>query len=64
MKSLTPYCLNKLIEKYSEPEESYLYFGDSKTDHDFAHNAGVDFIIIDQYLNKKKFFNVILQAFF
>lgn len=59
-----PYCLNALIEKYTEPKESYLYFGDSKTDHDFAQNAGIDFIIIDQYLNKKKFFKVILQAFF
>lgn len=59
-----PYCLLKLIEKYDEPKDNYIYFGDSKTDHDFAQNAGIDFIIIDQYLNQKKFFKMVLQAFF
>lgn len=59
-----PYCLNKLIEKYNLPKEQFLYFGDSKTDHDFAFNAGIDFIIIDQYLNQKKFFITILKSFF
>jgi len=59
-----PYCLLKIIEKYNEPKDNYIYFGDSKTDHDFAQNAGIDFIIIDQYLNQKKFFKMVLQAFF
>ncbi len=59
-----PYCLIKLFEKYSEPKDNYIYFGDSKTDHDFAINAGIDFIIVDQYLNQKKFFKLVLQAFF
>jgi HAD superfamily hydrolase (TIGR01549 family) len=59
-----PYCLLKLIEKYDEPKDSYIYFGDSKTDRDFANNAGIDFLIIDQYLNNRKFFKMILQSFF
>ncbi len=59
-----PYCLLKIIKRYKEPKSSFLYFGDSKTDHDFASNAGIDFLIIDQYLNQKKFFKTILQAFF
>lgn len=59
-----PYCLTQLMAKYHEPKDSYIYFGDSKTDRDFASNAGIDFIIIDQYLNNRKFFKMILQAFF
>jgi phosphoglycolate phosphatase len=59
-----PICLLKIIEKYNVPKEEYLYFGDSKTDYEFANNAGIDFVIIDQYLNQKKFFKTILQAFF
>lgn len=59
-----PYCLLRLINKYNEHKDSFLYFGDSKTDYDFASNAGIDFLIIDQYLNQKKFFKTILQAFF
>ncbi|WKZ29995.1 MAG: HAD hydrolase-like protein [Candidatus Dojkabacteria bacterium] len=59
-----PKCLLDIVNKYDLPKDNYLYFGDSKTDHDFAKNAGIDFVIIDQYLNQKKFFKVILQAFF
>jgi HAD superfamily hydrolase (TIGR01549 family) len=59
-----PFCLERLIAKYNDPKDSYIYFGDSKTDRDFANNAGIDFIIIDQYLNNRKFFKMILQAFF
>ncbi len=59
-----PYCLEQLIAKYDEPKESYIYFGDSKTDRDFAKNAGVDFVIIDQYLNDKKFYKMVLASFF
>ena len=59
-----PYCLNTLIAKYDEPKEAYIYFGDSKTDRDFAKGAGIDFVIIDHYLNEKKFYKMILEAFF
>ncbi|WKZ23985.1 MAG: HAD hydrolase-like protein [Candidatus Dojkabacteria bacterium] len=59
-----PYCLIKLIEKYDEPKDSYIYFGDSKTDRDFAKGAGIDFVIIDQYLNEKRFYKMILESFF
>lgn len=59
-----PYCLNTLIAKYEEPKEAYIYFGDSKTDRDFAKGAGIDFVIIDHYLNEKKFYKMILEAFF
>lgn len=59
-----PYCLIKLMEKYDEPKESYIYFGDSKTDRDFAKGAGVDFLIIDHYLNDRKFYKMVLQSFF
>ncbi len=59
-----PYCLLELVKNHGGNKNEFLYFGDSKTDHDFAHNADMEAIIIDQYLNKKKFFKVILEAFF
>lgn len=59
-----PFCLNALMEKYNEPKESYIYFGDSKTDRDFAKGAGIDFVIIDQYLNDKRFYKMVLASFF
>ncbi|MCC7304212.1 HAD-IA family hydrolase [bacterium] len=59
-----PFCLNQLIAKYNEPRESYIYFGDSKTDRDFAKNAGIDFVIIDQYLNDNRFYKMLLESFF
>lgn len=59
-----PYCLEQLIAKYNEPKESYIYFGDSKTDRDFAKGAGIDFVIIDQYLNDKRFYKMVLASFF
>ncbi len=58
-----PYCLLELVEKSGEPKEDFIYFGDSKTDYLFARDAGVDFIIVDHYLNEKKFYKMILQAF-
>lgn len=59
-----PFCLNALIAKYNEPKDAYIYFGDSKTDRDFAKAAGIDFVIIDQYLNEKKFYKMVLASFF
>lgn len=58
-----PTCLINLIDKYNAPKEEFLYFGDSKTDSDFALNAGIDYIIVDHYLNQKKFYKIILQMF-
>jgi len=58
-----PTCILNLIEKYNAPKEEFLYFGDSKTDSDFALNAGIDYIIVDHYLNQKKFYKIILQTF-
>lgn len=59
-----PFCLNNLIAKYDEPKDAYIYFGDSKTDRDFAKAAGIDFVIIDHYLNENKFYKMVLESFF
>lgn len=59
-----PYCLTELIKKYPRiSKEEYIYFGDSKTDAEFATNAGIDFLIINHYLNNKKFYALSLQSF-
>jgi len=58
-----PFCLNQIIQKYDDPKESFVYFGDSKTDKEFAEAAGIDFLIIDNYLNKNNFFKILLQGF-
>ena len=59
-----PFCLNKLIRKHAEIKRSEIvYFGDSETDAEFASNAGIDYLIIDHYLNKKQFYNLIINSF-
>jgi HAD superfamily hydrolase (TIGR01549 family) len=58
-----PYCLLELIQKSGHPKEEFIYFGDSKTDYEFARNAQIDFIIIDHYLNQKKFYQMIIESF-
>lgn len=59
-----PYCLEKLLEKYPDIKASEtIYFGDSKTDADFATNAGIDFLVIDHYLNRKVFYQLIIESF-
>lgn len=58
-----PFCLLDIIKKSRQPKKEFLYFGDSKTDYLFASNAGIDFIIIDHYLNQKKFYKMILESF-
>lgn len=59
-----PFCLKELINKYPNIfiSES-IYFGDSKTDTEFATNAGIDFLVIDHYLNKKMFYQLIVESF-
>ncbi len=58
-----PYCLLDIIKKSNQSKKDFIYFGDSPTDCQFAQNAGIDFIIIDHYLNQKKFYQMILQSF-
>ena len=59
-----PYCLVKLMKKYPGiTKEETIYYGDSKTDAEFAQNAGVDYLVIDHYLNKKQFFTLALGTF-
>lgn len=58
-----PKCLNDLIAEHGNDKSSYIYFGDSRVDYEFAKNAGIDFVIVDQYLNDKKFFAMIIQMF-
>lgn len=59
-----PYCLNQLIDKYPGiKKEEVIYFGDSKTDAEFATNAGIDYLVIDHYLNNKQFYLVALNSF-
>lgn len=58
-----PFCLIKLIKESGEPKADFIYFGDSITDYQFAENAGIDFIIIDYYLNQKKFYKLIVESF-
>ena len=58
-----PYCLKKLINKAKDIKEKFIYFGDSKTDYEFAQNAGIDCVIIDHYLNDKKFYLRMLESF-
>jgi FMN phosphatase YigB (HAD superfamily) len=58
-----PYCLEQIIQNSHQPRKDFIYFGDSQTDYLFAKNAGIDFIIIDHYLNQKKFYRMIIESF-
>ncbi len=59
-----PFCLNELLQRYPDIKvEETIYFGDSKTDAEFASNANIDFVIIDHYSNKKLFYQLILESF-
>lgn len=59
-----PYCLINLNKKYPAINlDQVVYFGDSKTDADFAANAGVEYVLVDHYLNNKKFYALILNMF-
>jgi isopentenyldiphosphate isomerase/predicted phosphatase len=57
-----PFCLNKLKDKYKNiPSSDFMYFGDSKTDAEFAKSAKIDYLIIDHYLNNYSFYSIILD---
>lgn len=51
-----PYCLEKLVEESHLKKKEFIYCGDSATDALFATNAGIDFVIVDQYINQKKYY--------
>lgn len=59
-----PFCLLELMDQYPQvtPGQT-IYFGDSSTDTEFATRAGIDFLIINQYLNKELFYRLILESF-
>lgn len=54
-----PKCFLDLIAKYGGNKDEFIYFGDSPTDAKFAKAAGVDFLIIDHYLNEQNFYSLI-----
>ena len=59
-----PFCLNELMEKYRDTTlGEAIYFRNSKTDAEFATNANIDFVVVDHYLNKKLFYQMILESF-
>ena len=58
------FCLVNLLKKYPQiSNDETIYFGDSKTDEEFAANAGIDCLVVDQYLNRKKFYALLLGIF-
>ena len=58
-----PHCLTDLVQRSGDSKDTFIYFGDSKTDYQFATNAGVDCIIVDHYLNQKKFYKMLMESF-
>jgi HAD superfamily hydrolase (TIGR01549 family) len=58
-----PFCLLDIIAKSGRPKTDFIYFGDSQTDFHFAKNAGIDFMIVDHYLNQKLFYKILMQSF-
>ncbi len=62
-KKPNPYCLIDLISRSKIPKEQFMYFGDSEVDSDFAKNANIEHIILDQYLNDKNLFKKLVNLF-
>lgn len=58
-----PKCLNDLIDKSGAEREEFIYFGDSVVDSNFAKNAGIEYLIFDQYLNDKNIFKKLINMF-
>jgi phosphoglycolate phosphatase len=58
-----PNCLQTIIDKSGDSKDSFIYFGDSEIDSQFAKNAGVDFIIFDQYMNDRNLFPKLISMF-
>lgn len=62
-KKPNPFCLNDLVRRSHIRLEKFIYFGDSEIDADFARNAGIEFVIFDQYLNNKTLFRNLIDMF-
>lgn len=58
-----PKCLLDLIEESGAKKEEFIYFGDSVVDSNFAKNAGIEYLIFDQYLNDKNIFKKLINMF-
>ncbi len=58
-----PKCLLDLVEKYGATKEEFIYFGDSIVDKELSINAGVEYMIFDQYLNDKNIFKKLINMF-
>jgi len=62
-KKPNPYCLLELIKRSGLDSKEFIYFGDSEVDSQFAQNAGIDYMIFDQYLNNKNLFKKLVNMF-
>jgi phosphoglycolate phosphatase len=62
-KKPNPKCLHDIIRETGGDPAEFIYFGDSEIDSQFANNAGIEFIIFDQYLNNKNLFNKLINMF-
>ncbi len=58
-----PTCLTELINESGAEKQEFIYFGDSIVDSDFARNAGIEYLIFDQYLNDKNIFKKLINMF-
>lgn len=58
-----PFCLLDLVNRSGLKKDEFVYFGDSETDVKFATSAGVDYVVVDHYLNNGKFFEVLIKSF-
>ena len=62
-KKPNPKCLLDIVSRYGGDKRDFIYFGDSEVDSEFAKNAGIEFIIFDQYLNNKNLFKKLINMF-
>lgn len=62
-KKPNPKCLLDIITREKTDKDEFIYFGDSEIDSQFAKNAGIEFIIFDQYLNNKNLFKKLINLF-
>lgn len=62
-KKLEATCMLDIISKNGGNKDEFVYFGDSEVDYLFAKNAGVEYIIFDQYLNGKNLFKKLINLF-
>lgn len=62
-KKPNPKCLLDIVERSGDSLHTFIYFGDSEVDSEFAKNAGIEHIIFDQYLNDKNLFKKLLNLF-